>query len=85
MIKGYIIKHYNMKYINEYLEKVLKIKPLGKVTFDECSKGEEVGYEIVIDGHSTGIEVWWADYATWLEKKIEGNWQNSEPGNGQLG
>lgn len=60
-----------MKYINDYLEEEVKIKPLGKVTFNESCLGEEVGYEIVIDGVKTGIEIYWNEYATWLEKKLE--------------
>ena len=58
-----------MKYIEQYMEEVLKIKALGKVTMLSCSNGEEIGSSIVIDGKDTGIEVWWIDYAMWLEKK----------------
>lgn len=60
-----------MKYIEQYMEEVLKIKALGKVTMSPCSQGEETGSSIVIDGKDTGIEVWWIDYAMWLEKKAE--------------
>lgn len=74
-----------MKYIIEYLEQEMNIHPIGKVTFEACTEGEEVGYTIVIGGKTTTLVVWWVDYAVWLEKKLEGNWQNSEPGNGQLG
>lgn len=74
-----------MKYIIEYLEQEMNIHPIGKVTFEACPEGEEVGYNIVIAGKTTTLVVWWVDYAAWLEKKLEGNWQNSEPGNGQLG
>lgn len=34
----------------------------------EC---EDVGYTIVIGGKTTTLDVWWTDYATWLEKKLE--------------
>lgn len=58
-----------MKYIEKYMAEVLKIKALGKVTLSPCSHGEETGNSIVIDGKDTGIDVWWIDYATWLEEK----------------
>ena len=73
-----------MKYIVEYLEQEMNIHPLGDVTFAPCAAGEEVGYTIVIGGKTTTLDVWWSDYATWLEKKLEGNWQNSESENRQL-
>ncbi len=55
-----------MKYINDYLEEEVKIKPLGKVTFNESCLGEEVGHEIVIVGVKTGIKIYWNEYAMWL-------------------
>lgn len=58
-----------MKYIEQYMEEVLKIKALGKVTMSPCSHGDETGSSILIDGKDTGIDVWWIDYAKWLEKK----------------
>ena len=60
-----------MKYLKQYLEEKLKIKVLGKLTTAESSSGEEVGVSLVIDGYEPGIEVWYVDYCTWLEKKIE--------------
>jgi hypothetical protein len=60
-----------MKYLEQYLEEKLKIKVLGKLTTTESSSGEEVGVSLVIDGYEPGIEVWWVDYARWLEEKIE--------------
>ena len=60
-----------MKYLEQYIEEKLKIKVLGKLTTRESNSGEEVGVSLVIDGYEPGIEVWYADYATWLEKKIE--------------
>lgn len=62
-----------MKYIKEYMEEYLKLKPLGDVTFDEISSHdneEAYGYEIIIDGRDTGLQIWWVDYATWLENKF---------------
>lgn len=58
-----------MKYIEQYMAEVLKIKALGKVTMSPCSHGDETGSSIIIDGKDTGIDVWWIDYAKWLEKK----------------
>lgn len=60
-----------MKYLEQYLEEKIKIKVLGKLTTTETSSGEEVGVSLVIDGYEPGIEVWYADYCAWLEKKIE--------------
>ena len=60
-----------MKYLEQYIEEKLKIKVLGQLTTRESSSGEEVGVSLVIDGYEPGIEVWYADYATWLESKIE--------------
>ena len=59
-----------MKYLEQYIEEKLKIKVLGKLTTRESNSGEEVGVSLVIDGYEPGIEVWYADYATWLEEKI---------------
>ena len=58
-----------MKFIHNYLEEEIKLKPLGHVTLEPCASGEEVGFTIYIDGKSTTMDVWWSDYATWLEKK----------------
>lgn len=49
----------------------MKIKILGKLTTRESSNGDDVGVSLVIDEYEPGIEVWWADYACWLEEKIE--------------
>lgn len=58
-----------MKYINEYLEQKIKIKPLGNLTTEvyEADCGEYTGEEILIDGHHTGIIVYYIDYIFWLE------------------
>ena len=63
----------NMKFLEQYLEERIKIKGLGDLGIIECSEGESVGVSLVIDGYDTGIEVWYADYASWLEEKIELN------------
>ncbi len=60
-----------MKFLEKYLEEKERIKPLGKLTTKESVEGESVGVSLVIDGYEPGIEVWWVDYAMWLEEKIE--------------
>ena len=60
-----------MKFLEKYLEEKLKIKILGELTTRESVEGESVGVSLVIDGYEPGIEVWWVDYAMWLEEKIE--------------
>ena len=60
-----------MKFLEKYLEEKERIKPLGKLTTRDSVEGESVGVSLVIDGYEPGIEVWWVDYATWLEEKIE--------------
>ena len=59
-----------MKYLEQYIEEKLKIKVLGNLTTRESNSGEEVGVSLVIDGYEPGIEVWYADYCSWLEEKI---------------
>jgi hypothetical protein len=60
-----------MKYLEKYLEEKLKIKILGELSVRSSVEGEDVGVSLVIDGYEPGIEVWWVDYATWLEEKFE--------------
>jgi hypothetical protein len=60
-----------MKYLERYIEDKLKIKILGELTTRECASGDDVGVSLVIDGYEPGIEVWWVDYAMWIEEKIE--------------
>ncbi len=59
-----------MKYIEEYLEKFFRVKPLGEITTEpyEETYGAYVGEEVIIDGHNTGIMVAYIDYINWLEK-----------------
>lgn len=59
-----------MKYLEQYIEEKMKIKILGNLTTSESTSGEEVGVSLVIDGYEPGIEVWYADYCSWLEEKI---------------
>ena len=61
-----------MKYLNEYLEQKLKIKPLGKVTtiLYESEIGVYSGEEILIDGETTNIVVYYIDYIDWLENEF---------------
>lgn len=60
-----------MKYLERYIEDKLKIKILGELSTKESASGEEVGVSIVIDGYEPGLEVWYIDYAKWLEEKIK--------------
>lgn len=60
-----------MKYLEKYLEEKMKIKILGELTTNESTEGDAVGVSLVIDDYEPGIEVWYADYARWLEEKIE--------------
>ena len=60
-----------MKYLEQYIEEKMRIKILGELTTRECSEGDDVGVSLVIDGYEPGIEVWYVDYANWLEEKIE--------------
>ena len=62
-----------MKYLEQYLEEKMKIKVLGELETVDCPNGGDVGVSLVIDGFETSIEVWYADYAMWLEKKLEEN------------
>lgn len=61
-----------MKYLNEYLEQKLKIKPLGKVTtiLYESEIGVYSGEEILIDDELTNIVVCYIDYIDWLENEF---------------
>jgi hypothetical protein len=60
-----------MKYLEKYLEEKLKIKVLGELGIVDSSMGGEVGVSLVIDGFEPGIEIWYADYAKWLEEKFK--------------
>ena len=60
-----------MKYIEEYIERKLKIKILGELKLEELQDTCDGGYygvELVIDGFAPGIQVWYADYLNWLEE-----------------
>jgi hypothetical protein len=61
-----------MKYINEYLKEKVRVQPLGKVTYvdDEDSAGWS-GAAVRIDGVETAIFISHADYAEWLESKLD--------------
>jgi hypothetical protein len=60
-----------MKYLERYIEEKLKIKVLGELTTNGIDEGDCVGVSLVIDGYEPGIEVWYVDYAKWLEEEIE--------------
>lgn len=66
-----------MKYLEKYLEEKLKIKILGELSVKSSVEGDDVGFRLIIDGKETGIEVWYVDYATWLEEKFELEIDNS--------
>ncbi len=59
-----------MKYIEKYLEEVIKIKPLGNVATKEADEYDLSGEMLYIDGKCTDIFISHADYANWLESKI---------------
>lgn len=60
-----------MKYIKEYLETVVKIKPLGELTTKEDELNGLSGEMVYIDGKCSDIFISHADYANWLESKYE--------------
>lgn len=60
-----------MKYIKEYLETVVKIKPLGELTTKEDELNGLSGEMVYIDGKCSDIFISHADYANWLERKYE--------------
>lgn len=66
-----------MKYLEKYLEEKIRIKILGELSVKSSVEGDDVGVRLIIDGRETGIEVWYADYATWLEEKFELEIDNS--------
>jgi hypothetical protein len=62
-----------MKYLELFLEEKMKIKILGELSTVELATAdnEAYGVSLVIDGFEPGIQVWWGDYAMWLEQKLE--------------
>ena len=68
-----------MKYLEEYLKEKIKIQVLGELTTRPCSEGEEVGLSIVIDGYEPGLEIWYSDYALWLEEKLDSKLPEEKP------
>ena len=68
-----------MKYLEEYLKEKIKIQVLGELTTRPCSEGEEVGLSIVIDGYEPGLEIWYTDYALWLEEKLDSKLPEEKP------
>ena len=65
-----------MKYLELFLEEKMKLKVLGELSTIELTTAdyETYGVSLVIDGFEPGIQVWWVDYATWLEQKLESAW-----------
>lgn len=68
-----------MKYLEEYLKEKIKIQVLGELTTRPCSEGEEVGLSILIDGYEPGLEIWYSDYALWLEEKLDSKHPEEKP------
>ena len=62
-----------MKYFKEFLNYKYKIQPLGELSSTEIfsSDGELIGESVVIDGYEIGLQVWYADYATWMEERYD--------------
>lgn len=62
-----------MKYLELFIEEKMKIKILGELSTVELATAdnEAYGVSLVIDGFEPGIQVWWVDYAMWLEQKLE--------------
>lgn len=60
-----------MKYLEQYIKEKLKIAILGELTTDGSTEGDNVGVSLIIDGYEPGIEVWYVDYANWLEEQME--------------
>lgn len=60
-----------MKFFKEFLAYKYKIQPLGELTSQEIysSDYELIGEAVVIDGYEIGLQVWYADYAKWLEER----------------
>lgn len=60
-----------MKYVEEYLNDVIKVKPLGKLTTTDDELNGMSGEMVYIDGKCSDIFISHADYANWLEKHGE--------------
>lgn len=58
-----------MKYIEEYLKNIIKVKPLGKLTTEEDELDGISGEMVYIDGKCSNIFISHIDYANWLEKQ----------------
>lgn len=58
-----------MKYVEEYLETAVKVKPLGELTTREDILNGMSGEMVYIDGKCSDIFISHADYANWLEKQ----------------
>ena len=60
-----------MKYVEEYLKDVTKVKPLGELTTKDDELNGMSGEMVYIDGKCSDIFISHADYANWLEKQSE--------------
>ena len=55
-----------MKYIQEYMEEELKLKPLGKVDFEELGDvydGGKYGYSVLINYPDNKVKMWAFNYS----------------------
>ena len=71
---GGTINFNSMKFIRQYLEKELKLSPLGELKLGEMEEipGTDYfnGQELIIDNKHTGLYVGIEDYCYWLEKYV---------------
>ena len=69
-----------MKYIQEFLEQKYRIRVLGELKLaDLCGPEYELyGVDLVIDGFTPNIQVWYSDYSDWLEEKYQNLLQECE-------
>lgn len=69
-----------MKYVEQYLYDVVKVKPLGKITTQEDKLYDLSGEMIYIDGQCSDIFIAHADYANYLESVIDEyvQWENEK-------
>ena len=58
-----------MKYIEEYLKDIIKVKPLGELTTKEDELDGMSGEMVYIDGKCSNIFISHSDYANWLENQ----------------
>lgn len=65
-----------MKYVEEYLKDVIKVKPLGDLTTKNDELNGMSGEMVYVGGKCSDIFISHADYANWLEKQGESSIYN---------